>query len=148
MRAPEFSGLKPRSQNSSKLARTSSRKRDTKCEKLLRQALWRLALRYRLHAQDLPGHPDIIFRRKKVVVFVDGDFWHGRNLEERLRRLARGHNSSYWTRKITCNVERDAENTRRLRSEGWHVIRVWESDVHKDSNAIARSILQFIEKTE
>lgn len=115
---------------------------------MLRRVLWQLGLRYRLHAKNLPGNPDIIFRRSKVAIFVDGDFWHGRNLDERLRRLARGHNSSYWTKKIKRNVERDAENTQRLRAEGWYVLRVWESDVHKDSNAIALSILRFVKKAE
>lgn len=140
MKVPKYAGLAPRSLKTSERARASSRKKDTRCEMLLRRAMWRLGLMYRLHSQGLPGKPDIIFSANKIAVFVDGDFWHGRNLRTRIRKLSRGHNATYWIKKIRANVDRDRRNTSLLKKIGWHVIRVWESDVHRDSDAIARSI--------
>jgi DNA mismatch endonuclease (patch repair protein) len=64
------------------------------------------------------------------VIFVDGDFWHGRNLAKRLAKLSKGHNSGYWVRKIKSNVARDRRVCRQLRALGWRVIRVWETDIH------------------
>jgi DNA mismatch endonuclease (patch repair protein) len=57
----------------------------------LRRELWRRGLRYRLHHHGLPGRPDIVFPKQNVVVFCDGDFWHGRDLEARVTKLTRGH---------------------------------------------------------
>lgn len=99
---------------------------------LLRKELWRRGLRFRLHASDLPGKPDIVFRRARVAVFCDGDFWHGRRFRERLEKLARGSNAAYWTAKIAANVARDRRNTRSLRAAGWMVVRVWETDILRD----------------
>jgi DNA mismatch endonuclease Vsr len=62
----------------------------------LRRELWRRGLRYRLHHPGLPGRPDIVFTRPRVVVFCDEDFWYGRDLSKRLAALAAGHNAAYW----------------------------------------------------
>ena len=105
------------------------RHKDTKAELALRRALWAHGLRYRLHAQDLPGQPDIIFRRKKVAVFCDGDFWHGRDWPSLRAKLARRANPDYWIAKIGSNIERDVRISRELRSLGWRVIRLWETDI-------------------
>jgi DNA mismatch endonuclease, patch repair protein len=110
-------------------ARSASRKKDTRCELVLRRELWSRSLRYRLHVAELHGRPDIVFPRERVVVFCDGDFWHGRDLECRLAKLSRGHNSAYWVAKVQCNVARDLENQRVLEAAGWTVVRVWETDV-------------------
>jgi DNA mismatch endonuclease (patch repair protein) len=142
---PSFKGLRAASQVASDVARASSRKRDTRCELVLRRALWSCGLRYRLHCGHLPGCPDVVFLGARVVVFCDGDFWHGRNLEARLRRLKRGHNASYWVAKVRRNSERDRENTAALETEGWKVVRLWESDILKSPEtqvAIVRSALE------
>lgn len=144
MKTPSFVGLRPKSRKSSAIAQASSRKTETRCEKSLRKLLWQLGLRYRVNVKNLPGKPDIVFPKEKVAVFVDGDFWHGRNLAQRLRRLESGHNSTYWVNKIKRNVERDRENTSQLINGGWHVIRVWESDVQKSGNMISKTILATI----
>lgn len=139
MKAPSYRGLTSRSQKATAAARGSSRKSDTRCEILLRKQLWRLGLRYRVNVRGLPGNPDIVFRKAKVVVFVDGDFWHGRNLRRRLRQLAKGHNPEYWTRKVRANVARDRRVTRELQRNAWRVIRVWESDIRQHTDkAVAR----------
>jgi DNA mismatch endonuclease (patch repair protein) len=72
-----------------------------------------------------------------VAVFCDGDFWHGRNLAARLKKLGAGHNAPYWTAKIRKNAERDARHTRQLEADGWLVLRFWESDILDDAEALA-----------
>jgi len=130
-KVPRFSSFKPASEIASRI-KQRNRSRDTKAEVLLRKELWRRGLRYRLHARDLPGKPDIVFRGVRVVVFCDGDFWHGRRWRERQKKLARGANAPYWTAKIAANVARDRRTTRLLRAEGWTVLRLWETDVLRD----------------
>jgi DNA mismatch endonuclease (patch repair protein) len=137
-KVPRFSSFKPASETASRI-KQRNRSRDTKTEVLLRKELWRRGLRYRLYASDLPGKPDIVFRRARVVVFCDGDFWHGRRWRSRREKLARGANALYWTAKIAANVARDRRNTRLLRAAGWTVVRLWETDVLRDvARAAAR----------
>jgi DNA mismatch endonuclease (patch repair protein) len=107
---------------------------------VLRSAVWRIPLRYRIAPAGLPGRPDLVFARERVVVFCDGDFWHGRNLDARLAKLAAGHNAPYWTAKIRTNVERDARHTKQLEAAGWLVLRFWESDILRDVVAAAEVI--------
>lgn len=141
-RAPtSFVGLRPASTRARKAAQGASRKRDTSCELLLRQALRRLGLRsYRLACADLHGTPDIVFWRARVAVFCDGDFWHGRDLAARLQKLAHGHNAPYWVAKIRRNVERDRTTNTQLAAAGWIVLRFWETDIRRDADAVAHTI--------
>ena len=76
-----------------------------RCQVLLRSELWRLGLRYRKHAGNLPGKPDIVFARAKVVVFCDGDFWHGRDWPRLKARLKKRHKAAYWVAKIARNID-------------------------------------------
>lgn len=137
---PSFSGLAPANPGASLAASGASKKKDTRCEVLLRRALWRRGLRYRIAVQNLPGKPDLVFARSRVVVFCDGDFWHGRGLQERLARLAAGHNAPYWTAKIQRNVDRDRLHDAKLKDAGWTVIRVWETDVLKAPDDVAAMV--------
>lgn len=82
----------------------------------------------------------MIFLRAKVVVFCDGDFWHGRDLDRRLARLAEGHNPGYWVAKIQGNVARDRKQDELLRRDGWLVLRFWEKDILRDPQPIADAI--------
>lgn len=118
--------------------------RDTTPELLLRSALHSLGLRYRLHAPDLPGRPDIVFRRLRVAVFCDGDFWHGRDWARRRARLSQGSNAAYWIAKIESNMKRDRRNVRSLRDMGWTVVRLWERDIAADSQGCARRVTQVL----
>ena len=81
-----------------------------------------------------------MFSRARVVVFCDGDFWHGRDWRSRRRKLARGSNPAYWIAKIRSNIERDRRNEKCLKGLGWNVIRVWESEVMKEPEQVAASI--------
>lgn len=86
----------------------------------------------------------MVFPREKVAVFADGDFWHGRNLAQRLARLAKGHNSEYWIRKLQSNIARDRRVRRQLNALGWRVIRVWESDIHSKVERVANRIVRVV----
>jgi DNA mismatch endonuclease (patch repair protein) len=79
--------------------------------------------------------------KAKSVIFVDGDFWHGRRWTERRAKLTAGANASYWVAKIERNRERDRAIRRKLKQLGWCVIRVWESDVKRDPDKVAGQIL-------
>lgn len=129
--APRFTGLTARHAAASKVGAANKRK-NTSPELLLRRALWAAGVRYRLHAADLPGRPDLVIRHAHVAVFCDGDFWHGKNWPRRRAKLEAGWNASYWVKKIERNRERDRQAAKALRAQGWHVVRVWESDVRRD----------------
>ena len=138
-RTPSFDGLQPASEAASR-AKRANRKRNTAHEVLLRRALWRLGLRYRKHVAGLHGNPDVVFPRARVIVFCDGDFWHGRDWDHLRAQLARRHNADYWIAKITRNRERDREQTAHLEEVGWTVLRLWETDVTRDPDAAAAHV--------
>jgi DNA mismatch endonuclease (patch repair protein) len=139
-RVASYVGLRPASTRTSMTASAASRKRDTRPELALRRALWRRGLRYRVDVSSLPGRPDIVLAKHRLVIFCDGDFWHGRGLRRRLAQLATGHNAGYWVEKIRGNVRRDKRNNRALRCAGWRVVRFWETDVLRDADTIAALI--------
>jgi len=129
------------------------RSRDNRTERQLRRALHALGLRYRKYDSGLFGQPDIVFPASRVVVFVDGDYWHARALvegdaamlERRLRRLpieAR----QYWRTKFRQRVKRDAEVTRQLRNAGWLVLRFWESEVRANPAPAVRKIASSVKR--
>lgn len=123
------------------------RNKDSKAELALRRALHARGLRYRLHAKDVPGRPDLIIRSKKVAIFVDGDFWHGNeHLRRGLPSLAElfPTRTEWWVAKIERNMTRDREVEDLLRRDGWTVARAWESEVLKDPDATAVRILSQI----
>ncbi len=137
---PSYKGLQPASPRATAAARGSSRKTDTRCEVALRKTLWAAGCRYRKNVPGLPGRPDVVFPGVKVAVFVDGDFWHGRDWETRQEKLSRGTNPGYWVAKIQRNIERDRQTTGRLQEMGWTVLRFWESEIQSDPGAAARRV--------
>ena len=100
--------------------------RDTGPELLVRRALWAAGLRYRLQAADLPGRPDLVFRGRRVALFVHGCFWHQHG-NCRAGRMPTAHRD-FWTAKLTRNTDRDAETKRALQQLGWRVLTVWECE--------------------
>lgn len=119
------------------------RSKDTKPELALRKALRSFGiLGYRKNLRGLRGTPDIVFTKYKVVVFVDGDFWHGHDFDVWKNRLAHGNNGSFWVDKIQRNITRDLNDEIDLKSDGWTVIRFWESDVMKNVDACVDVILE------
>lgn len=136
-KSPSYKGLKAASEKARAAAKGSSKKADTEPELLLRRALWRLGCRYRKNVPSLPGKPDVVFYGPKVVVFVDGDFWHGRDWPTRRQKLAQGSNPQYWIAKVERNMERDRSRSEELAEQGWRVIRLWESDIRSDPDRAA-----------
>ncbi|MYD69547.1 MAG: DNA mismatch endonuclease Vsr [Acidobacteria bacterium] len=97
---------------------------------------------WRRHLSFLPGKPDFTWRRQKVVVFVDGCFWHGHTCP---RGKLPGTNVDAWRIKIDRNRRRDRRNARALRSRGWRVLRVWECQLRKDPERVLRRVRRAVE---
>lgn len=105
----------------------SIRSKNTKTEILVRKFLWRLGFRYKVNNPRLPGHPDIVLRKYRTCVFVNGCFWHG-HMGCKYFRIPRT-NTEFWETKISRNRERDKQEHKRLAAMGWHVIVIWESQL-------------------
>ena len=144
-KVPSFKGLKAASVAASR-AKQANRKYDSRHEIALRRELWKLGLRYRKYVAKLPGNPDLVFVGARVVVFCDGDYWHGRDWERLRAALSRRHNADYWIAKIARNRERDQEHTVRLTGDGWLVLRFWETDILGDLQGIAQRISQVVQE--
>jgi DNA mismatch endonuclease, patch repair protein len=142
-KTPSFENLVPASEISSRTKKANKRK-DTWHELELRRHLWMLGLRYRKNVEKLPGKPDIVFKKAKVAVFCDGDFWHGRNWDKLQLKLEKGSNSEYWIAKIKSNIERDLRINSLLSQAGWLVIRIWETDIKKDPASCAKEIKEVV----
>lgn len=135
----------PRNAETTHKIMSAIKSKDTEPELLVRKALWKDGYRYRINVRKLPGKPDIVFTKAKIAVFCDGDFWHGHNwavrglpsLEEELKEY-----SEFWKSKILGNIARDERNTLQLKEMGWTVIRLWESDIRKDTDACVALIEQ------
>lgn len=110
--------------------------RDTGLERRMELMLRQSRRRFETHARDLPGRPDFVFRRARVAVFVDGDFWHGWRFPTWRLKL-----SEKWEVKIAANRRRDARNHAKLRRSGWTVVRIWEHQMERNPGACLRRIL-------
>lgn len=99
-------------------------------ETLLAKALWHQGYRYRKNDKKLPGSPDIVILKYRIAVFVDGEFWHGKDWKTRKSRLKR--NRQYWIEKIEENMARDLRNDQILSQAGWLPIHFWEKEVIKN----------------
>ena len=117
------------------------RSKDTKPEMIVRKGLWRRGFRYRLNHKRLPGHPDLVLRKYRTCIFVNGCFWHGHNvmfegrgkmedliLNSECCKIPKT-NREFWVAKIRRNKERDKEEQRKLAEMGWHCIIVWECEL-------------------
>ena len=104
--------------------------KDTKPELIVRKYLFAHGFRYRLNLNRLPGHPDIVLRKYRTCIFVNGCFWHG-HTDCRYFRLPTT-NRKFWTDKIARNRTRDIRDQKRLADMGWHCITVWECGLRKD----------------
>lgn len=118
--------------------------RDTKPEMVVRRLLHAMAYRYRLHAKDLPGRPDIVFRGRRLAIFVNGCFWHRHpDPDCRLARLPKSR-LDFWLPKLDANRQRDIENIERLEGLGWRVLLVWECEL-RDREQLGNTLRRFIE---
>ena len=120
--------------------------RDTEPEMIVRRLLYRLGYRYRLHRRELPGYPDIVFKARRKVIFVNGCFWHQHpSLECKLARLPKSR-LEYWLPKLTRNIERDLKTHSRLIDMGWQIMVIWECEAKHP--LLGRRIRSFLEAAE
>ena len=121
------------------------RSKDTKPEMIVRRGLWKRGFRYRLNHKRLPGHPDLVLRKYRTCIFVNGCFWHGHKCSLTPVPSPKGEgrmdlesspcckipktNREFWVAKIRRNKERDREEQRKLAAMGWHCITVWECEL-------------------
>lgn len=119
--------------------------KDTKPEMIVRHGLWNRGFRYRLNYKRLPGHPDLVLRKYRTCIFINGCFWHGHNVIESRMSDVRGQksdvfessecckipktNREFWVNKIRRNKERDKEEQHKLAAMGWHCITIWECEL-------------------
>ena len=113
-----------------------------KAERILAKVLWHRGYRYRKNDKRLPGSPDIAISKYRIAIFVDGEFWHGKDWEIRRDRLQR--NREYWIEKIEENIVRDLRNDRALTGSGWIPVHFWEKEVIKDLSACVDKVEQII----
>lgn len=109
------------------------RSKDSKIEVKFRKALWHKGYRYRKNWKELPGKPDIVLTKYQIAIFVDSEFWHGKDWETKLQeRIKRGDNADYWEKKILRNIERDLQVNAELNGLGWKVLRFWGVEINKN----------------
>ena len=110
------------------------RNRGTAVEQKVRHAVWTSGFRYRLNVRTLPASPDLVLRRYRTAVLVQGCFWHGHNCRKGQRRPAT--NQEFWNHKLDKNLERDAFNQEKLHELGWTVFVIWECSLAKGIDAL------------
>ena len=116
----------------------------TKGELLLGKILFSQGIRFRKNVKDLPGKPDFAIKKYKIAVFVDGEFWHGKDWEIRRAKLKK--NRDYWIQKIERNMQRDIEVSKTLNELDYKVFRIWAQDVPKKGLDLAKEVRNFIQR--
>ncbi|ARN78561.1 very short patch repair endonuclease [Nonlabens spongiae] len=144
IKVPKFSeeaGFYTTNQRSKQMSKI--RGKDTKPEIKLRKALWAKGYRYRKDFKKLPGKPDIAMPIHKTVIFVDGEFWHGYDWENRKHNIK--SNRDFWIPKIERNMQRDGEVNHLLEQKGYKVFRFWSKEILKNLDAVVQEIVAHIE---
>ncbi len=113
--------------------------KDTKIERVLAKEMWSCSLRYRKNCKDVFGKPDFCFKGKKIAIFCDSEFWHGKKFLEDEKFKT---NTDFWERKILQNIKRDKIVNNKLKDEGWVVLRFWGKDIEKNLNICIEKIIQ------
>ncbi len=130
--------------------------KNTKPELIVRKLCFGMGFRYRLQGRVskkvcpkgfLPGHPDLVFRKLKSVIFVNGCFWHQHSDKNCKASRIPKSNIEFWTKKFERNVERDQRNLKELQNIGWHTLVIWECEL-KNLNAVKNKIEQFLNSKE
>ena len=116
------------------------RSKNTKAELLVFRELRRRGIYFQKHYSRVPGKPDIALPRKKIAVFIDGDFWHGWQFFKNKKRLPK----KYWIKKIEGNIARDKKNRAKLKRQGWKILRIWEHEIRKDGSYVIAKVLLFL----
>lgn len=119
------------------------RGKNTKPELEFRKALYARGYRYRVDYKKLTGKPDIVLKKYKTVVFIDGEYWHGHNWEARKPKVKT--NREFWIAKIERNMQRDAEVNQTLRDLGYTVFRFWESEIKKQLDTCLDEVITHLQ---
>lgn len=112
----------------------------------LAKALWTKGLRYRKNNKSVFGKPDLTFKQLKIAIFIDGEFWHGKNWKD--RKHDHKSNQEFWHRKIERNILRDKEVNSELKKEGWKVLRFWGSNIKNNLQSCIIKIEETINETK
>ncbi|MFC4095893.1 very short patch repair endonuclease [Euzebyella saccharophila] len=115
------------------------RGKNTKPELAFRKALYAAGYRYRVDYKKLIGKPDIVLKKYRTVIFIDGEYWHGFNWEERKPKIKT--NREFWIAKIERNMQRDAEVNEELDRQGYKVFRFWETEIKKELDRCLKEVL-------
>jgi len=115
---------------------SSIKGKNTKPELTIRKLLWSKGYRYRIHDQTVFGKPDITIKKKKLVIFIDGCFWHA--CKKCYKEPTT--NTKFWRDKINGNKKRREKVILVLRKDGWKILQVWEHDVKRDALSVIRKI--------
>ena len=116
------------------------RSENTKIERLIFRELRKRGIYFQKHYRKAKGKPDIALPSKRKAVFIDGDFWHGRNFSKQRKRLPK----KYWLGKIENNIKKDRKNRLTLKRSGWKVLRVWEKKTIKNPEEEIKKITKFL----
>ncbi len=141
---PNQGRLQPRAEVSYRMSRIRSK--DTGIEVALRQALTQKGLRYRKNYRAISGSPDVVFVARKVAVFCDSSFWHGRDWRQLRKRLR--SNRQFWINKIKGNMARDRRINRELSRAGWTVLRFWEEEIREQQRLCVAKVIKALRKRE
>ena len=114
--------------------------KDTSIELLLRKALWNRGFRYRKNYKKLPGKPDIVITKYKIVIFCDSEFFHGKDWDDLKVQLSKGKNADFWIDKISRNRERNEEINKELAFMGWKVLRFWGKDIKNNLEECIKTV--------
>lgn len=120
------------------------RSEGTNPEQKIMKELKKRKIYFAKYVKSIIGKPDIVFRRKKIVVFIDSDFWHGHPK----RLIMPKSNVDYWENKISRNRRRDKQVNRELKKEGWRVLRFWEYDVRNNLEKCIQIILETVQSAK
>lgn len=120
------------------------RSKDTKIEVTLAKTLFALGYRYRKHDKTVFGKPDLIFKGLRIAIFVDSEYFHGKDWDINKHRIKT--NQEFWWKKIESNIRRDFEVNRQLKKDGWKVLRFWGSDIHKNLGNCIKKIERVIDQ--
>lgn len=131
------------SERSKRMSRIKGK--DTAPEMVVRRLIHKMGFRYRLHRKDLPGRPDLVFPRRRKVIFVHGCFWHRHPAPEcRLARLPKSR-LEFWLPKLEANQSRDTRNQGALFNSGWQVLVVWECEL-RDKEQLENKLREFLKE--
>ena len=122
------------------------RGKNTKPEMAFRKALYAQGYRYRIDYRKLTGKPDIVLKKYRIVIFIDGEYWHGYNWEERKPKIKT--NREFWIAKIERNMQRDAEVNRTLEDLGYKIFRFWENEIKKELERCLSEVVSYIERSD